>query len=421
MKSIVIKILNAFSKRILAKYNPIIIGITGSVGKSSAAKAIYEILKNKYNVRCNKSNYRTEISIPLAVIGAESGRRSIFMWTRVVIRALGEILFKTTYPDILILEMGVDRPDDMKNMLKVVKPNIGILTYIGEFPSHAKYFKSIKNVAREKTMLLRSLGKKDLAILNCDDKFVMEAAEGVKAKKIVYGFCADNSCSQCDIKAEEIFLGEKKWKVEGGEMGMSFKISYKGTTVPFRLFYALGRSHIYSTLAAAAVGIHFGFNLVEMSEILSKYQPLGGRMKLIKGINGSLIIDDTFNANPHSMSCAIETLGRLEAPRKIAVLGDMLELGDYCRAGHKKIGKEIPKFADLLFTFGERSKIIFQQAIESGINKNLSFHFENIEELVELLKKSIKPGDVMLIKGSRAMRMERIVKRIMAEPEANKL
>ena len=412
MKSIVVKILNILARRILAKYNPIVIGITGSVGKSSARKAIYEILRKKYKVACNKSSYQTDISIPLAVIGLESGGRSVKNWLRIIKRALNMIFNRIEYPEILVLEMGVDRPGDMKKMLKVVRPGIGVFMEVGKFPSHIAYFRDARHIAREKYLLIKSLGKKNLAVLNYDDEFVKEFISDTRSKIASYGF--DESS---DFKAEEILSGEKKWKIGNGLIGMSFKISHKGTTVPFRLPYALGRGQIYAALSAAAVGTHFGFNLLEISEILSSYQPLPGRMKLMKGAKNSLIIDDSFNANPDSTLAALETLRKLDARRKIAILGDMLELGEASEEGHMKVGENVPASADYLFTFGRNAKAIFNSAHKKGMANDKIFHFENMADLVMSLKDIIQAEDVVLIKGSRAMHMERIVKEIMAEPE----
>jgi len=399
MRYIIIKILNILSKKILVKYNPVVIGITGSVGKSSVKKAICEVLKDKYKIASNKNYCKTDVGIPLAIIGAESGGRSVVKWIKIIFLAVKMIIKKVEYPEILILEMGVDRPNDMKKMLEIVKPDVGILTNIGKFPPHTKYFKNAKHIAKEKSLLIRSLKKKDIAILNCDDDTIKDLSENIRPEIISYGF-NDGSI----IKAGEIFSGDKKWKIESGLIGMSFKISYNGTTVPFRLPYVLGRGQVYTALAASAVGIHFGYNLVEISEKLSNYSPLPGRMSLIKGINNALIIDDTFNSNPASATSALETLGKLDAKRKIAVLGDMLELGEYCERGHSEIGKIVPKSAELLFTYGKRSKIISEQAEKSGMKRDNIFHFNDINNLIKSLKSEIKSDDVILIKGSRAMK-----------------
>jgi len=258
MRIIIIKILNILSKKILAKYNPVVIGVAGSVGKSDVKKAVCEVLKDKYKIAFNKNYYKTDLGIPLAIINAESGGRSIIKWINIIFSAIKIIIKKTEYPEILILEMSVDKPNDMKKILEVVKPNIGILTNIGEFSSCAKYFKNVKHFAKEKSLFIKSLKKKDLAILNCDDEFVKDLLKNARSKVITYGF-GNNST----VKAGKIFSGNKK---------MSFKVSYEGTFVPFWLPYALDRSQVYVVLVASAIGIHFGYNLVEISEKLSNHR-----------------------------------------------------------------------------------------------------------------------------------------------------
>ncbi|MCK5413227.1 MAG: UDP-N-acetylmuramoyl-tripeptide--D-alanyl-D-alanine ligase [Candidatus Pacebacteria bacterium] len=417
IKQIVVKILNILTKKILEKYNPVIIGITGSVGKSSTKKSIYEILKTKYKVACDRGCYGSDINIPLAVIGIESGGHSIVGWLRVFIKAVKIIIIKKDYPEIIILEISVNRPGDMKQVLKVMKPDIGIMTAIGKFPSHVKYFKNAKHIVREKSLLIKSLGKKDLAILNFDDETIKELSKNIKPEIMSYGFDSNE-----DVIASEILLSDKKFRTEDGLMGMSFKISYGGTTVPFRLPYALGKGQIYSTLSAVTVGIHFGFNLVEMSEIVSNYHPLAGRMNLIGGINESLIIDDSFNASPSSMTVALESVKKLSAKRKIAVLGDMLELGEYCESAHREVGEIVSQSVDILFAYGSRNKILCKQAQKSGMANDNIFYFDDIDNLIQSLKSILQKEDIVLIKGSRVMHMERIVREVMARPElADKL
>ncbi len=412
MKQIVVKILNVLAKRILEKYNPVVIGITGSVGKSSTKKSIYEILRTKYKVACDRGCYSSDINIPLAIIGIESGGHSIVGWLKVFDKAIKMIIFKKDYPEIIILEMSVNGPGDMKKILKVVKPSIGVMTSVGKFPSHVKYFKNAKHVLREKSLLVKSLGKRDLAVLNFDDEDVKELSRNIKSEIISYGFGSDE-----DVTASEVLLSDKKFRTEDGSMGMSFKIIYGGTTVPFRLPYALGKGQICSTLSAVAVGIHFGFNLVEMSEIVSNYHPLAGRMNLIGGVNESLIIDDSYNASPSSMRVALEAVEKLSAKRKIAVLGDMLELGEYCESAHREVGNIVSRSVNMLFAYGSRNKILCEEAQKSGmLNENI-FHFDNINDLIKTLKSILQKEDIVLVKGSRITHMEKVVKELMARPE----
>ncbi len=413
MRLLAIKILNILAKRIISKYNPVVIGITGSVGKSSARHVIYEMLKKKYKVFCNRSKQKTDINIPLAIIGidkVENGTLREFI--KIMLKAIKIIASKSDYPEILILEMGIERPQDMKKMLDIVKPNIAIMTNFSNPPPHVEYFKSEKHLFREKSLLFKSLGKKDLAVINFDDEHSKDIAENSKSKIATFGFG-----DKAGIKAEEIFAGEHKWKIENGKTGISFKVFCKGTTVPFRIPYVIGRGYIYAVLAAVAVGEHLKMNLVEMSETLSKYNPLAGRMKLIKGIRNSMIIDDSFGASPSSTMAALETFEKVTADRKILILGDMLELGEYRETGNKIIGKKVPESADLLFAFGENSRIVCKEAKKNGMAEDKIFYFENMDELIGKIKETIKSDDIILIKGSREMRMERVVKEIMNDPE----
>lgn len=413
MRKTAIQILNILAARIVEKYKPVVIGVTGSAGKSTTCKLIGEVLGSRYAVRLNDNERPAEVSIPLAIIGAEVEKRTIANWARVFLRALGLLLAKNSfYPDILVLEMGVDRPDDMKKMLKTVKPDIAVFSSLGEFPAHTKYFKSGKHIAREKALLVRALGKNGLAVLNGDDEFTKSLLTGVRAQTLTFGFGKEAA-----VRGEEIFLAETKWRTKNGKIGMSFKITSGGTTVPFRFSYALGRGQIYAALAAAGVGLHLGMNLVEISEALAGYCPLPGRMNLIKGMNKSLLIDDTYNANPGSTLAALETVGKLEAKRKIAVLGDMLELGNYSKEGHRRVGENVPRSVDLLYCYGKTAKFICDFAKEKGMKEKNVRHFEKKQDLIKELRSTVEEGDVLLVKGSRRMKMEEVVRELMLEPD----
>lgn len=407
------KILNIFSRTILAKYKPVVIGVTGSVGKSSTCRVIEEVLSTKYAVRVNNSTYRTDISIPLAIIGADSGKQSVGGWIGIFKKAVFLIFKKSHfYPDILILEMGVDRPGDMEKMLKVVKPNIAVCTNLGKFPAHIQYFKSAKAVRREKFLLFKSLEKGGFAVLNSDDAEILKLSENLRSQKTFFGFG-----DKATVRGEEIFLGDTKWKIESGKIGMSFKITYEGTITPFRFSYALGRGQIDAALAGAAVALHLGFNMVEISDALEGHVTLPGRMNLIKGLSGSLVIDDSFNINPSSISSALEALGKLEAERKIVVVSDMRELGDSAEEAHRKVSGLIVGLADAVFIFNRGERYFFRFIKEAGMGSEKIFCFDDQRELVERLRSFVRQGDVVLVKGARKEKMEKVVRGIMFEPE----
>jgi UDP-N-acetylmuramoyl-tripeptide--D-alanyl-D-alanine ligase len=179
----------------------------------------------------------------------------------------------------------------------------------------------------------------------------------------------------------------------------------------------LGKHNVYSALAAVAVGNIMGLNLIEISEYLSLCTFPPGRFRLLDGIKNSKIIDDTYNSSPMAVHAALDTLGELEAKRKIAVLGDMLEIGKYTIEAHKTMGQKARKVADILITVGPRSKFASDEALALGFEKTKIHHFSTSSDASILVNGLMEEGDLVLVKGSQAMRMERIVEEIMAHPE----
>jgi UDP-N-acetylmuramoyl-tripeptide--D-alanyl-D-alanine ligase len=417
-KKILQKILKFLAKRVIKKYKPFVIGITGSVGKSSTKEAVYAVLKSNFNVRRNLKNYNNEIGVPLTILGRLSPGKSFTGWLRVFWMALGSILFtEKSYPQILVLEMAADKPNDIAYLTKIAPCQIGIVTAIG--PTHLEFFKSIENVIKEKEIIVTHLSTKGWAILNADDPNVLAMKEKVSAKVLTYGLS-----EKADIKGLEIEIDQNLDNDCPKINGLKFKIKYGGSIVPVFLPNILGKGLVYASLAATAVGIIFDLNLIEISEALEKIEPLPGRLRPIKGINNSLIIDDTYNSSPKAVLEALETVLEIKTKplaRKFIVLGDMLELGKKSVEEHKKIGEIVAqKNFDYLLTYGKESKNIYQSALENGMDQNKAKFFEEQKELIEFLKKEIKEGDVILVKGSQGMRMEKVVKEIMKEPNKAK-
>jgi len=200
--------------------------------------------------------------------------------------------------------------------------------------------------------------------------------------------------------------------------GTTFKMQYTGSNVPIKLENVFGKQHIYAALAATAAGIIHGMNLIEISQSLNAYKPPPGRMRLIKGIKNSFILDDSYNASPLAAHAALDAIQELEAERKIVVFGDMLELGKFTILAHKAIGEKVAKFADYFLTVGPRSKFAAEEAISRGMGKNRVISFPTSREAGNYLKNLIKEKDLILVKGSQAMRMERVVEENMANPES---
>ena len=405
MRKLLQKILKIFAKIVLAKYKPIIIAITGSVGKTSAKEAIYAVLKSHFGekrIRKNERNYNNEIGVPLTIFKMETGNRSIFKWLFKFIKIFWMIIFRIKYPDFLILEMGADRPGDLLYLLRFVKHKVGVVTAIGDIPVHVEFFQTPEKVAEEKKTIVKTLDKDGIAILNYDDEKVRKMNEDISAKIMTFGFNekADVRATNCNLEINS----------NGSEL--NFKLDFKGSSIPAKLHNVIGTQHLYSALAAAAVGIVFNLNLVEISEAIKTIQPLLGRMHLIKGVKNTLIIDDTYNAALLSMEAGLESLKVFENRRKVVVLGDMLEIGQYSEKAHILVGKKAAEIADIIFAVGNRAGFIKQGAISTGFDANKIFEFSTSNEAAKPVEKEMKESDVVFVKGSRAMKMEKIVEEI---------
>ena len=424
------KILRWMAAAVIKKYKPSIVGITGSVGKTSAKEAVFLVLSQKFRTRKSDKNYNNEIGIPLTVIGARSGKRSLWKWLAVFARWLFIMVFPVKYPKILVLEMGVDHPGDMKRLTSFIPVSVGIVTNISS--SHLEFFKSVGHIAKEKRKLLEALPEEGTAILNADDNRVKNMKNAISSKIITFGLgeadvrasCVDfnyNGEHSNRLAVPPAYRTDKPASPAGRLSGISFKLGYAGKIIPVRLRHILAQHHIYAILAGISAGIAFKINLVDIAESLDNFFPPPGRMNLVSGIKNSFIIDDTYNASPASASAALDILKKIKAVRKITVMGDMLELGKDMEGGHRKIAKKIfqlnPAF---VFTVGDRMKIAVEELRSSGYPADRMFHFDDPVSAGKKLQEKIREGDLILIKGSQAMRMEKIVEEIMLKPREAK-
>ena len=420
MKKIITSILVMLAKRAVKRFRPQIIGVTGSVGKSSTKDAIAAVLESKYDVRKSQKSYNSEIGLAMAVLGISTAWNSPLGWlkniwlgTRVAFGPSARFAEASSrragragkkFPKILILEMGVDRPQDFDKLLKVARPDIGVVTAIGQIPVHVEFFSGPEAVAREKSKLIKILPSEGTAILNFDDEVVWEMHEKTKAKVFSFGFGTESN------------LRASNYKIDLS--GITFKLARDGASVPIRLSKVYGKQHVYAAMAGASVGLAFGMNLIELAEALQKYSAPPGRLKLIEGIKNSSILDDSYNASPLATHAALDTLGDLQTKgKKIVVFGDMLEIGKYTIEAHKTLGQLAAKYAGYVITAGPRSKFTAEGAISNGIPKENVKSFSTSDEAAPYVKELIKKDDLILVKGSQGMRMEKVILEIMAHPE----
>lgn len=400
----------------LWKYKPRVIAITGSVGKTSTKDAVFAVLSQLYYVRKSEKSFNSEIGLPLTVLGVPNAWNNPIGWLWNIIRGTWLVLWPHKYPQWLVLEVGVGKPGDMAQTAAWLKTDAVIMTAIGETPVHIEFFESRQHLIDEKAELLKTLKPDGLLVLNQDDEAIIGLKNRTKCRSITYGF---------DQGAEVRASGDTISYNERNEPeGVMFRIDAEGKSLPVTIDKVFGRNHIYASLAALALSSGLKFNILTASESLRNYDVPPGRMRLLKGIRNSLLIDDTYNSSPFACEAALRTLGaikcRIGGCRKIAVLGDMLELGKYTIPAHKDIGRVARENCEILIVVGPRAKNIKEGALEAGMPVEKIYEFAHSRETGEFLSTFIKQNDLILLKGSQGMRMERAVEEIMLEKESRK-
>lgn len=356
-----------------------VIGITGSVGKTTTKELTADVLSHRYNTLRSKKSYNNEIGLPLTVLGLRDEHE----------RA--------------VLEMSMYVPGEITLLANIAPPHVGVVTMIA--PVHLERAGTMEAIIRAKTELVKALppAPEGVAILNYDDENVMGMAAHTEALVFTYGLDP-----QADLWAD---------RIEGlGLEGISFWLHY-GDKHRFVKLPLLGRHSVHTALRAAAVGVVEGLS---WGEIVTGLQTSHSQLRLlaVEGPRGSIILDDTYNASPSSTIAALNLLNDLTEGRRIAVLGDMLELGSYEEEGHRRVGIRAAAVADLLVTVGERGKMIAREAVEAGMPDGLVKPMETAEDATDYLMAEIRRGDVILVKGSRAVGMERVVGMLSGESDA---
>ena len=409
LRGLVAGILTWEARFVLARFKPRIIAVTGSVGKTTTKDAIFAALSEHVYVRKSEKSYNSEIGVPLTILGFENAWRNPFLWLWNLVKGLALIIMPDKYPQWLVLEVGADRPGDIRRIAHWLKPDIVVMTGVPNIPVHVEYFRSPEELVREKQVLAEYLKPGGKLIVNGDDVRMREFRSTFRGACITFGIEENNDCR-----------GEKEEIVyERGEpIGVQFRVNYKNSSFPISIFGALGRPRVYAALAALVVGEAIGVDMVSMARSLTQWAPPPGRLRLVRGLRGSIIIDDTYNSSPAAAMAALDTLKNVDAKRRIAVLGDMLELGKYAAEAHKQVGERAVACADVLFTVGFRARTIGEAALDAGISESDIREYEHseAERAGKELELELKEGDVVLVKGSQAMRMERTVLEIMAEP-----
>ncbi|MBI2473150.1 UDP-N-acetylmuramoyl-tripeptide--D-alanyl-D-alanine ligase [Candidatus Uhrbacteria bacterium] len=411
MKAFIQQQITKKAKKILATYKPLVITVSGSVGKTSTRNAIATMLSTKYRVGTTIKNYNNEFGVPLTILGYESPGKSFFGWLKILCSKPRNI------PEIFVLEYGIDHPGDMKHLCDIASPDICVLTRLS--PVHAEHFRSLEQLAEEKAVMIDSTKPEGLVLLNADDPLVLGLRGHAHTPVVTYGFS-----SGAQVRASEYQLETREdFSFEPGEHFSTVRVHVQmqdQTSIDVELKNMLGQTCVSALLPAIIIAQRLNLSQEEIISSLAAIVFEPGRMNPIPGIKGSLLIDSSYNAAPASMNAALEVLCAFhpsEKARRIAVLGHMAELGGYREQEHRMLGMRAAELGvDLLVTVGDMTREIRRAAIEAGIPEVQTQHFDTPVHAGRWLDAQIKKGDIVLIKGSQSARMEKVVKDLMAEP-----
>jgi UDP-N-acetylmuramoyl-tripeptide--D-alanyl-D-alanine ligase len=370
--------------QVLAAYwrgrlQPRVIGVTGSVGKTTTKELIAAVLSTRYRTLKSEGNYQHEVGLPLM------------------------LLKLTEAHERAVLEMGFDHPGEIKFLAELARPHVGVVNNV--YAIHLERAGSIEAIARGKAELVEALppAPEGVAVLNADDPLVLAMRDRTRARVMTYGLDP-----QADVWADNL--------ESAGLDGVRFHLHFRHETLHVRV-PLLGRHSVHTALRAAAVGLVEGLSWQEILDGLNAVGATQLRLVAVTGPEGSVILDDTYSASPESVIAALNLLNELEG-RRVAVLGDMLELGSREEVGHRLVGRRARDVADLLVTVGPRAHLIADEAREAGLPAEAVVELADSQAAIDFLRQTIRRGDVVLLKGSQGVRLDRVVPALEVRPPA---
>lgn len=401
LKIIVVPILAFFARAVLRKYRPQIVMVTGSVGKTSTKDAVAKVLSTRFFLRKSEKSFNGGFGVPFTILGVGNPWHNPLAWMRVLKSAIGLLLLPNHYPAMLVLEVGADRPGDLARILRIATPDAVIITRLPEIPVHVEAYASPEAVREEEFSPAFALPPAAPLIVSANDPYALDSAMRTSSRVISYGIADDAFArvSNGDFYEEN-----------GIVLGMRAHVSINNIDHNLVVQGSVGMTQILPVAAALATATAFDVPVSEAIKALATYEPPAGRGRLLKGIRGSIIIDDSYNASPAAVEEALATLKAFPGvQRRIAVLGDMLELGRYSAMEHERIGKLAGVSANIVAAIGIRARAFAIVARDADVKL-----FDNAHAAALALAELVQEGDVVLVKGSQSIRMERIVKALLA-------
>jgi alanine racemase len=372
--------LMSWARYILKKLGTRVIAVTGSSGKSVTVEAINQVLSTRYRVHTSPQVQGGRLRLPLALASLKAEH------------------------NMVLLELGAAQPGDMAEMVQTLQPEVGVVTHVGYAYTNA--FETLEQIAREEGLLVEYLPVSGLAVLNYDDDLVRKMSSRTRARVMTVG-TADFGA---DFMAYNILVGPTK---------TGFDLRHSGDRFVGRWSPLLGKHQLYSVLSALAVGVHYDVMIDDGLKVLTEMRPLPGRMNPLLGMNGSLLIDDTYDATPQSTLFALDWLRAVgeEGARRIFIMGDMGDLGAFSQRGHRMIGQRAADMADLIVTEGGDASLVGRAALDQGMDRRLVVMTYSAQDATAVFTERfpLQSHDIVLIKGGKSAHMEVVTQSLLQD------
>lgn len=409
IKKIILVLLRWVSQAILWRHKPVVIAITGSVGKTTTKDIVAHGMKSVVETGKAEKSFNSDFGVPLSIIGVENPWGSVIGWLDVILKGI-KVFSGTRYPKVLVLEVGTRFPGDVPRLAKWIKPHVSMITHIPDVPVHIEFFGTREAIVDEKSALAKYMRKDGTLILNRDSEHVFNISKNSTHKITTIGFHQDSNIRA--VNMERVIN-------ESGQYGMKFDVQLHDRLLSVFAPGFIAKHQVYGVLFAVAAADSLGYDTYTVAESMSNLVPTVGRLNPLIGVNDTLILDDSYNASPAAMEAAIETLVSIDTPgRHFAVLGDMLDLGKMTKDVHENVGAFLKdQKLDYLFLVGPRMAYAYEMLVNAKYPKTKIQHSDNPMDALPIIQKMMKKGDVVLIKGSQGMRMEKIVAELIEDKE----
>lgn len=362
------------ARHYLRKVNPSIVGITGSNGKTTTKDMVAAVLAKRFNVHKTQANFNNEIGVPMTILEMKP----------------------TT--EILVLEMGMDRPGQLHHLSEMTHPDVTVITMIGE--AHIEFFGTRDKIADAKMEITDFLREDGEFIYNGDEPLLAERAKNLTQSKATFGFRSNDTVYATDFRS---YKHHATFTVNNSDQKF---------TIPM-----IGKHNVSNAMAALSVGRHFGESDEEIAASLANFTPTANRMEWEKGDVGEDIMSDVYNSNPTAVRAVLTSFGQIEMPedgKRIAVLGDMLELGEASASLHAGLADSLdPQVINEVYLYGNEMKYLADALQKKYDSQHLHYYDQDhMELMINDLKNEIKPNDIVVLKGSHGMHLEKVVERL---------